>query len=98
MSYPLDKIILITRGFRTKKLYREEAPVNNVGGGQIAGTSQAGDDPPVDLRKKNDKFVKMLQGADWLTETEKQRVWLRVTKLIKRNKKENIPWWSIMTI
>ncbi len=52
MSNSLDKIIIITRGFRTKKLYREEAPVNNVGGGQIAGTSQAGDDPPVDLRKK----------------------------------------------
>ena len=47
MSYPLDKIILITRGFRTKKLYREEAPVNNVGGGQIAGTA-GGAFPPSD--------------------------------------------------
>lgn len=33
----------------------EDAPVNNVGGGQIAGTSEAGDDPPV--RKKNKKYL-----------------------------------------
>ena len=39
----LDRII---------KLVREEAPVNNVGGGHIGGTKPAGDDPPVDLRKK----------------------------------------------
>ena len=28
------------------------APANNVGSGHIAGTKEAGDDPPVDLRKK----------------------------------------------
>ena len=27
------------------------APTNNVGGGQIAGTVEAGDDPPVKKRK-----------------------------------------------
>jgi len=34
---------------------REEAtaaPTNNVGGGQIAGTVEAGDDPPVRKKKK----------------------------------------------
>ena len=30
----------------------EEAPVNNVGGGQIAGTREAGDDPPVKKKKR----------------------------------------------
>ena len=43
-SNPLDKII---------QIIREDAPTNNVGGGQIAGTVEAGDDPPVRLKKKN---------------------------------------------
>ena len=51
----LDRIISIIR---------EEAPVNSMGGGNIAGSSPAGDDPPVDLRKKNTKrwnpFFKIL--------------------------------------
>ena len=29
----------------------EDAPINNVGGGQIAGTKEAGDDPPVKKKK-----------------------------------------------
>jgi len=35
-----------------KQFMSEEAPVNNVGGGQIAGTREAGDDPPVKKKKK----------------------------------------------
>ena len=42
----IDKIINIIRAFN------EEAIVNSVGGGQIAGTAEAGDDPPVNLKKK----------------------------------------------
>ena len=42
----LDKILDIVRSY----LY--EQPTNNVGGGQIAGTVEAGDDPPVKPRKK----------------------------------------------
>jgi len=38
------------------KIIREEiamsVPTNNVGGGKIAGTVEAGDDPPVRKRKK----------------------------------------------
>ena len=30
----------------------EDAPVNNVGDGKIAGTVEAGDDPPVRKKKK----------------------------------------------
>ena len=44
----LEKLISLIR-------LREEAtaaPINNVGGGQIAGTVEAGDDPPVRKKKK----------------------------------------------
>tara|TARA_A100001201_G_scaffold2540_3_gene6377 strand:- start:38 stop:235 length:198 start_codon:yes stop_codon:yes gene_type:complete len=48
----LDKILDIVRSY----LY--EQPTNNVGGGQIAGTVEAGDDPPVKPRKKK-KYIYM---------------------------------------
>jgi len=32
--------------------FYEEMMANNVGGGQIAGTAEAGDDPPVKKKKK----------------------------------------------
>ena len=32
--------------------FYEEAIANNVGGGQIAGTVEAGDDPPVKKKKR----------------------------------------------
>ena len=36
---------------------KEEAPTNNVGGGQIAGTVEAGDDPPVKKGRKKEKKI-----------------------------------------
>ena len=45
----LDKVLDIVRSH----LY--EQPVNNVGGGNIAGTKEAGDDPPV--RRKKKKYI-----------------------------------------
>ena len=33
----------------------EDAPVNSVGGGYIAGTAESGDDPPV--KKKKKKYI-----------------------------------------
>ena len=45
---PIENISDIIRKYNIN----EDAPTNSVGGGAIAGTSQAGDDPPVDLRKK----------------------------------------------
>ena len=45
---PIENVSDIVRKYRLQ----EDAPTNYVGGGAIAGTSQAGDDPPVDLRKK----------------------------------------------
>jgi len=38
--------------------FYEEAIANSVGGGQIAGTVEAGDDPPVDKKKKKKKGKK----------------------------------------
>ena len=34
-----------------RQFMNEDAPINNVGGGQIAGTKEAGDDPPVRKKK-----------------------------------------------
>ena len=42
----IDKVLDIVRSY----LY--EQPTNNVGGGKIAGTVEAGDDPPVRKKKK----------------------------------------------
>ena len=36
-------------------LKEENGPTMSLGAGQIAGTVEAGDDPPVDLRRRNAK-------------------------------------------
>ena len=44
--------------FNSYNPLEEEAPTNNVGGGQIAGTVEAGDDPPVKKgRKKKKRYI-----------------------------------------
>ena len=46
---PIDKVLDIVRSF----LYEQPAvPTNNVGRGKIAGTVEAGDDPPVRKKKR----------------------------------------------
>ena len=45
----IDKIIDSVRTIK------EEGPTVSLGSGQIAGTVEAGDDPPVDLRSRNTK-------------------------------------------
>ena len=47
MDKPLRKFIDIIHNLN-------EEPVNNVGGGQIAGTNEAGDKPPVNKKKRNE--------------------------------------------
>ena len=37
---------------KTFKDFMEDAPINNVGGGNIAGTQESGDHPPVRKKKK----------------------------------------------
>ena len=53
---------------------KEEAPTNNVGGGQIAGTVEAGDDPPVKKGRKNKKGKKKryIYGG-----TGSRRMWMK---------------------
>jgi len=46
----IETVIKIIRSLR-----EEGAPTVSLGSGHIAGTVEAGDDPPVDLRNKNNK-------------------------------------------
>ena len=46
----IDRIIDIVRSLREEAVMG--APTNAVGTGQIAGTAEAGDDPPVTKKKK----------------------------------------------
>jgi hypothetical protein len=54
----IDKIISIVKTLREEAAMA--APTNNVSGGQIAGTREAGDDPPV---KKKKKYIYGGQGS-----------------------------------
>ena len=49
----IDKIINIVRSLREQAVMG--APTNAVGTGQVAGTVEAGDDPPV--RRKKKKYI-----------------------------------------
>lgn len=42
---------------------REEAPTVNVGSGNIAGTSEAGDNPPVKIRRKKKTYLSLGIGS-----------------------------------
>jgi len=60
----IDKIINIVRNLREQAVMA--APTNSVGSGKIAGTKEAGDDPPV--RKKKKKYIYGGRGS--------RRMWL----------------------
>ena len=53
-----DNIQRIMKTFRQFQEQLMSPPTNNVGGGKIAGTVEAGDDPPVRLKKKK-KYIYM---------------------------------------
>ena len=59
-----DKIIQISRQLR-------EEIANVVGAGHIAGTKEAGDDPPVDLRKYRNK-LSMFYRRDLINKRKKK--------------------------
>ena len=63
----IDKIISIVKSLREEAVMA--APTNNVGGGQIAGTREAGDDPPV---KKKKRYIYSGRGS--------RRMWLNNKK------------------
>ena len=60
----IDKIISIVKSLREEAVMA--APTNNVGAGKIAGTREAGDDPPV---KKRKRYIYSGRGSRrmWLT-------------------------------
>ena len=60
----IDKIISIVKSLREEAVMA--APTNNVGGGKIAGTREAGDYPPV---KKRKRYIYSGRGSRrmWLT-------------------------------
>ena len=60
----IDKSISIVKSLREEAVMA--APTNNVGGGKIAGTREAGDDPPV---RKKKRYIYSGRGSRrmWLT-------------------------------
>jgi len=60
----INKIISIVKSLREEAVMA--APTNNVGGGKIAGTREAGDDPPV---RKKKRYIYSGRGSRkmWLT-------------------------------
>ena len=52
----IDKIINIVRNLREQAVMG--APTNAVGTGQVAGTKEAGDDPPVPKKRKKYIYMK----------------------------------------
>ena len=57
---PLDKIINIVR-----TLKEEGGPTMAMGNGQIAGSPQAGDDPPVRKKNKNRYIFQRNTRVNW---------------------------------
>ena len=45
---------------------KEDAPTMSMGGGGIAGSVEAGDDPPVDKKKKKNIYLGMHSRKKWL--------------------------------
>ena len=60
----IDKIISIVKSLREEAVM--VTPTNNVGAGKIAGTREAGDDPPV---RKKKRYIYSGRGSRrmWLT-------------------------------
>ena len=66
----IDKIISIVKSLREEAVMA--APTNNVGAGKIAGTREAGDDPPV---KKKKRYIYSGRGSRRMWLTNKKDGW-----------------------
>ena len=53
------------------KDFMEDAPINNVGGGNIAGTPESGDHPPVRKKKKKNIYLGLGSRVQWLRNVKK---------------------------
>ena len=54
------------------KDFMEDAPINNVGGGNIAGTPESGDHPPVRKKKKKNIYLGIGSRVKWLRNLKKK--------------------------
>ena len=52
--------------------FMEDAPINNVGGGNIAGTPESGDHPPVRKKKKKNIYLGIGSRTKWLRSLKKK--------------------------
>ena len=52
--------------------FMEDAPINNVGGGNIAGTPESGDHPPVRKKKKKNIYLGIGSRVKWLRNLKKK--------------------------
>ena len=66
----IDKIISIVKSLREEAVMA--APTNNVGAGKIAGTREAGDDPPV---RKKKRYIYSGRGSRRMWLTNKKDGW-----------------------
>ena len=51
--------------------FMEDAPINNVGGGNISGTPESGDHPPVRKKKKKNIYLGLGSRVQWLRNVKK---------------------------
>ena len=61
----IDKVISIVRRLK------EDAPTMSMGGGGIAGSVEAGDEPPVNKKKKKNIYLGKLSRTSWLRDVKK---------------------------
>ena len=54
-----------------KQFMDEDAPTMNMGAGKIAGSAEAGDDPPVNTKKKKNIYLGKLSRTSWLRDVKK---------------------------
>ena len=65
MDKPLKRI------FKAVHKLNEEVPTNAVAGGNIAGTNEAGDQPPVNKKKKKNIYLGIGSRTQWLRDVKK---------------------------
>jgi hypothetical protein len=53
------------------KDFMEDVPTNAVAGGDIAGTNEAGDQPPVNKKKKKNIYLGIGSRTQWLRDVKK---------------------------
>ena len=66
----INKIINIVRSLK-EEIAGAAAPTNSMAGGKIAGSTEAGDPPPVNKKKKKNIYLGKLSRTSWLRDVKK---------------------------